>query len=128
RATAARAPYLQWGHFAGATASPPMGNLAWHMMFKQDADQLPGAMADYRGWALAALDVLERGLAGRDYLLGGELSGADIMMGYTVIVAKWLGLVDERHANVAGYLARLQERPALRATVLRRPPSPSPPR
>src|SRR5262249_46731094 len=128
RGTGGRPPCLRGVPCAEAPASPPMGNMAWHMMFRQDADQLPGAMADYRGWALAALDVLERGLAGRDYLLGGELSGADIMMGYTVIVAKWLGLVDERHANVAGYLARLQERPALRATVLRRPPSPSPPR
>jgi glutathione S-transferase len=116
--TSARGPYLQWIHFAEATAFPPIGNLAWHMMFRQDADQLPGAMADYRGWALGALDVLERALAGKDYLLGGELSGADIMMGYTVICMKWLGLLDERHPNVAGYLARLGERPAFRATVL----------
>ena len=116
--TAARAPYLQWVHFAEATAFPPMGNMAWHMMFRQDADQLPGAMADYRGWALAALDVLERGLAGRDYLLGGELSGADIMMGYTIMCAKWFGLLDERYPNLTRYLARLEERPAFRATVL----------
>jgi len=116
--TSARAAYLQWVHFAEATAFPPLGNIAWHLMFRQDAEQVPGAMADYRGWAQAALDVVERALAGKDYLLGGELSGADIMMGYTVIVAKWLGLVDERHANVAGYVARLEERPAFRATVL----------
>ena len=115
--TSARAAYLQWIHFAEATAFLPITNIGWHTMFRQDADQLPGAMADYRGWALAALDVVERALAGKDYLLGGELSGADIMMGYTVICAKWLGLVDERHPNVTGYLARLEERPAFRATV-----------
>jgi len=116
--TAARAPYLQWVHFAEATAFPPMGNMAWHMMFRQDADQLPGAMADYRGWALAALDVLERGLAGRDYLLGGELSGADIMMGFTVMCAKWFGFLDQRYPNINAYLARLEERPAFRKTVV----------
>jgi len=115
--TAARAPYLQWVHFAEATAFPPMGNMAWHMIFKQDADQLPGPMADYRSSALAALDVVERGLAGRDYLLGGELSGADIMMGYTVMCAKWFGLLDERYPNITAYLARLEERPAFRNTV-----------
>ena len=116
--TAARAAFLQWVHFAEATAFPPLGNMAWHTLFRQDADQLQSAMADYRGWALAALDVVERALAGRDYLLGGELSGADIMMGYTVVCAKWFGLLDERQPNLAGYLARLEERPAFRTTVL----------
>ena len=32
--------------------------------------RLAGAMEDYRGWARAALDVLERGLNGKQYLLG----------------------------------------------------------
>jgi glutathione S-transferase len=116
--TAARAAFLQWVHFAEATAFPPIANMAWHTMFRRDADQIPGAMADYRGWTLAALDVLERALAGRDYLLGDELSGADIMMGYTVICAKWFGLLDERHPNLSAYLGRLEERPAFRRTVL----------
>lgn len=115
---AQRAEFLQWVHFAEATAFPPLGNIAWHAMFKRDADQVPGAMADYRSWALAALDVLERALAGKLYLLGSELSGADIMMGFTVICAKWFGLLDDRYPNVTAYLARLEERPAFRKTVL----------
>ncbi len=114
----ARATFLQWIHFAEATAFPPLGNMAWHTIVKQDADQVPGAMADYRGWALAALDVVERALAGKHYLLGGELSGADIMMGYTVLCAKWFGLLDERYPNVTAYLARLADRPAFQKTAL----------
>ena len=40
------------------------------------------------------------------------------MMGYTVLCAKWFGLLDERYPNVTAYLARLAERPAFRKTAL----------
>src|SRR5262245_41023845 len=62
--TPERAAFLQWVHFAEATAFPPLGNIAWHR-FKQDAESIPDAIADYRRWATAALDVLERALAGK---------------------------------------------------------------
>jgi len=111
--TPLRGPYLQWVHFAEGTAFPALGNLAWHM-FKGDADKVPEAIADYRGWAAAALDVLERTLAGKDYLLGSEFSGADIMMGYTLACAKWFGLLGSEYPNLATYLSRLEARPAFR--------------
>jgi len=57
----------------------------------------PRSLADYRGWAEASLDTLERTLRDRDFLLGVEFSAADIMVGYTVLVAKALGLVGEPH-------------------------------
>ena len=112
-----RGPFLQWVHFAEATAFPPLGTMAWHMLFRQDADKIPDAMADYRGLAIAALDVLERALAGKTYLLGDALSGADVMMGYTLLVAKWFGLLGDGHPNVSAYLARLEARPALQKAL-----------
>jgi glutathione S-transferase len=108
--TPLRGPFLQWVHFAEGTAFPPLGNIAWHT-FKQDLDSIPDAIADYRRWAAAALDVLEQALSGKDYLLGAELSGADIMMGYTVQCAKWFGLLTDTHPNLVAYLARLEARP-----------------
>ena len=114
--TPLRGPFLQWVHFAEATAFPPLGNIAWHM-FKQDADSIPDAIADYRRWAGAALDVLEQALSGNEYLLGAEFSGADIMMGYTVQCAKWFGLLTDSYPNLAGYLARLETRPAFQKAL-----------
>ena len=111
-----RAKFLQWVHFAEGTAFPGLGNVAWHM-FKQDADRMPEAIADYRGWATAALDLLERELAGKQYLLGGEFSGADIMMGYTVACAQWFTILGADHPNVTAYLGRLQARPALQKAL-----------
>jgi len=112
-----RGRFLQWVHFAESTAFAPLGNIAWHLMQRKDADQIPTAMADYREWAIAALDVLERALADGPYLLGEELSGADVMMGYTVQVAHWFQLVGPRHARVAAYLERLAARPAFQRTI-----------
>jgi glutathione S-transferase len=112
-----RGPFLQWVHFADATAFTGLGNIAWHTRFKQDAERVADALVDYRGWAEASLDAVERNLRGQDFLLGAEFSAADIMVGYTVLVAKALGLVGERHAAVDAYLARLTERPAFRRAL-----------
>jgi glutathione S-transferase len=111
--TPQRGPFLQWVHFAEGTAFPPLGNLAWHM-FKNDADSMPDAISDYRGWATAALDLLEQTLAGKEYLLGADFSGADIMMGYTLQCAKWFGLLSDDYPNLAAYLERLAARPPFR--------------
>jgi glutathione S-transferase len=112
-----RAAFLQWIHFAEATAFTGLGNLAWHTRVRQDAEALPEALADYRGWALAALDVVERALAGREFLLGDEFSGADIMLGYSLLVARAFGVLGERHPATDAYLTRLTRRPALRSAL-----------
>ena len=112
-----RGPFLQWIHFADSTLFIGLGNISWHTRFQQDAEAVADAIADYARWAEAALDTLERALDGRPFLLGEELSGADIMVGYSVLVAKALGRVGERHAQVDAYLARLTERPALRKAL-----------
>jgi glutathione S-transferase len=72
-----RGPFLQWVHFADATAFTGLGNIAWHTRFKEDAESVADALADYRGWAEASLDALERTLRDRDFLLGAELRSPD---------------------------------------------------
>jgi len=112
-----RGPFLQWVHFAEATAFPPLGTIIRHALFTQDADTIPTAMADYRNSARATLDVLERALSGREYLVGTELSGADIMMGFTLEAAKWLGVLTDAHPAVMAYLTRLEARPAFQKAL-----------
>lgn len=113
-----RGPFLQWVHFAEATAFSGLGNIAWHTMFRQDAEKLPEAIADYRTWAAAGLDTLESALAGREYVLGAEFSGADIMLGYTVLIARSFGVLSaQTHPNVDGYLERLTARPSFRKAL-----------
>ena len=112
-----RGPYLQWVHFAEATAFPPIGDIARHTMFLPEAERIPQVATDGRARAKNALDVLERALAGKDYLVGEELSGADIMMGYFLMAARMLGLIGADYPNVSAYWDRLAARPALQKAL-----------
>lgn len=112
-----RAKYLQWVHFAEATAFPPIGDIARHTMFLPEADRIPQVAADGRVRAKNALDVLEKALNGKEYLVGNQLSGADIMMGYFLMAARMLGCVGAEHPNIAAYWERLAARPGFQKAL-----------
>jgi glutathione S-transferase len=76
-----------------------------------------GALADYRVWVEAALDVLERHLVGNEFALGAEFSGADVMLGYTLLVARYMNVLGARHPAADSYLGRLLTRPAFRKAL-----------
>jgi glutathione S-transferase len=110
--------WLQWVHFAEATAFPPIGTIVWHTLYKQDADRVPTVIDDARTRARTTLGVVERVLAGQDHILGAAFSAADVMMGFTLVAARVVGVLDEGFPNLRAYLARLAARPAfVRATA-----------
>jgi glutathione S-transferase len=111
-----RGPFLQWMHFAEATAFPPLGVIVWHAVYQGDADANPGAIAGARERADASFTFLERELGAKDHLLG-DFSAADVMMGFTLLAARLLGVLDERHPRLGAYLARLERRPALQRAL-----------
>jgi glutathione S-transferase len=115
--SASRGPFLQWVHFAEATLFTGLGNIAWHRRYKQDAEAIADAVRDYQGWTEACLASLERQLDGKPFVLGADFSGADIMLGYSLLVAKAFGALGESFPLVNAYLGRLTERPALRTAL-----------
>jgi len=44
-------------------------------------------------------------------------SAADVMMGFTLVAARLLGVLDDRFPSLIAYLARLQARPAFQRTL-----------
>jgi glutathione S-transferase len=112
-----RGPFLQWMHFAEATVFPPVGVIVWHTLYQRDADEIPGVIASARERARGGFDFVEKGLAGKSYLLGEEFSAADIMMGFTLVAARTLAVLDESYPGITAYLARLEARPAFRKAV-----------
>jgi len=112
-----RGPYLQWVHFAEATALPPIGDLTRHTILLPEAARLPKVAEDGRVRAINALNVVERALGGKQYLVGDEFSGADIMMGYFLMAARMLGVVGTAHPNVGAYWERLAARPGLQTAL-----------
>src|SRR5262249_58223908 len=93
------------------------GPLARHTMFLPEAERVPQVAADGRVRAKNALAVLERELAGKEYLVGSELSGADIMMGYFLMAARMVGVIGAEHPNISTYWERLAARPAFQKAL-----------
>ena len=60
------------------------------------------------------LGAVEMHMEGREYL-AGEFTAADIMTGHACSVAARLGADVSALPNVAAYIARIEERPALQA-------------
>jgi glutathione S-transferase len=113
-----RPRFLQWVHFAEATAFPPIGTIVWHTLYKQDAERLPTVIEDARARARTTLGVVERALEGRAHLLGDAFSAADVMMGFTLAAATAVGVLDDAFPALRAYLGRLAARPAfVRATA-----------
>jgi glutathione S-transferase len=112
-----RAAFLQWVHFAESTAFPPLGIVVWLTLYRNDAERHAAVIEDARGRAAMGLDFLARELGEKPYLLGDDFSAADVMMGFTLIAARLLGVLDERFPTLQRYVARLEERPALRKAL-----------
>jgi glutathione S-transferase len=112
-----RAAFLQWVHFAESTAFPPLGIVVWLTLYRDDAAAHPVVVEDARARATRGFDYVERELDGKDYLLGDAFSAADIMMGFTLIAASLLGVVDERYPAIQAYLGRLGARPAFQTAA-----------
>jgi glutathione S-transferase len=107
-----RGQFLQWIHFAEATLMPPVVDVFRHTRLKPEPERIPAVVIDARTRAAAILTVVERAIEGKEYLLGKDFTGADVMMGYSLQVADWLGLLTETYPNLRAYLGRLKGRPA----------------
>ena len=110
--TPERGTFLQWVHFSEATLFPPLGEIAWSTLFAPEDKRNPAAAEDARKRATATLAVLEKALDGKDYLLGSEFSAADVMMGYSLMAAQYLGALGDGFPELRAYMARLADRPA----------------
>jgi glutathione S-transferase len=108
-----RALYLQWLHFAESTAFPPIGIVIWLTLYRADSASHPDLLRDAVGRAASGLEFLENHFGSGPWLLGDDFTAADIMMGFTLLAAQAVGVLDARFPVTAAYLGRLFERPSL---------------
>lgn len=112
-ATAAYDTYVQWLHFAeGSAMLPLMLNLYVGRLGNAGAPLHPrieSELANYLGY-------LNDALAQSPYLLGEELSGADIQMSFIGEIAKAQGKLPA-YPNLAAWVQRFQARPAYRKAL-----------
>ncbi|HEX2558570.1 glutathione S-transferase [Phenylobacterium sp.] len=105
--------YVQWLHYAEGSAMLPL-MLFMYVMRLGEAGQplhprIESEIANHLGY-------VEQALAGQDFLLGAELTGADIQMSFIAEVAGAFGKLPS-YPNLEAWLKRLQGRPAYRAAL-----------
>ena len=112
-ATATYDKYVQWLHFAeGSAMLPLMLNLYVGRLGEAGAPLHPrieSELANYLGY-------LNDVLADSPYLVGDELSGADIQMSFIGEIAKAQGKL-QAYPNLEAWVQRFQARPAYRKAV-----------
>jgi glutathione S-transferase len=107
-----RAAYLQWFHFAEATFAMYLSLIAAHAFLLPKEQRSESVAAGAREKANECLALLDRHLEGKEYLVGGKFTAADIMVGYSLLLCSLFGLLPGNHSNVAAYYERLSARPA----------------
>jgi glutathione S-transferase len=104
--------YLQWSWFAEATFARPLGDIAQHTIVRPEAQRMPAVVDDAKLRTLVCLDALEPAVPKGQYVVNGNFTAADIMMGYTLYLARRFGVLNaSNYPNVNAYLARLDTHP-----------------
>jgi glutathione S-transferase len=112
-ATRAYDEYVQWLHYAeGSAMLPLLLNMYVQRLGEAGAPLHPRIDSEIANH----LGFVDASLAGREYLVGGALSGADIQMSFVGEVA---GAFGRRGAypNLDAWSARLHARPAFQKTL-----------
>ncbi len=117
--TPEHARYLYWLHFAEATFMPPLGNIAQHAFIRPIEQRIPQLVTESQARAKKILAHLERALAGKTFICGDELTAADTMLGYSLLLCKMFGLLSDDTPNVAAYFGRLAARPGFQKATAR---------
>ena len=115
-----RARMWQWLCFEQYNLEPNVATVRFwlHSLHKTEAE-LGEKLTDKRRLGFAALDVLERGLTGRDYLVANRYTLADIGLYAYTHVAEEGGFPLERYPAIRGWCARIAARPTYRPITAR---------
>ena len=112
-ASASYDKYVQWLHFAeGSAMLPLMLNLYVGRLGDAGAPLHPRIESEVANYLGYLNDVLGQA----PYLVGDELSGADIQMSFIGEIAKAQGKL-QAYPNLAAWVANFQARPAYRKAV-----------
>jgi glutathione S-transferase len=107
--------YIYWLHYAEGSASLPFVIDPIAKSFGKMATPLQRRV-DYE--LDLNLGFIDHCLAGKDYLLGGELTAADVQMSFVGELAVTF-LDTSPYANLDAWVSRFQARPAYRAALER---------
>ena len=120
--------YLYWLHFSEGSLMPP---LLLRLVFERVkkarvpffVKPITKAVADkvlteYVNPNInRLLDFIEASLKGKNWFLGDQLSGADILMSFPLETSLARGLVNEHYTCIQSYVERIHEQPGYQAAL-----------
>ena len=106
------ASYINWLFHSDATITFPQTIMIRYTLLESDERKLPQAVADYRGFFLGRLRLLDAHIKEREYLVDNRFTIADICVGYALFLGEQLNMAKHYSPHVLAYLQRLKTRPA----------------
>lgn len=105
-----RALAYQWACFALSELEPPLGPLGVEQK-RPEPERDHAKIVEAKARFHAAAKAVDAALQGREFLLGAELSVADVVVAAVLSYGKFLGGLDKLPAAEA-YVLRMRSRPA----------------
>jgi glutathione S-transferase len=109
-----RGAYYQWILYAMATLEPCIITFVAHTSKRPERDRLPFVAEDSRAEFLRAAQPVDAVIRNRTFLLGEQISAADIVLGSVMNWAATAKLIDD-FSGLQAYVDRLRARPAFQA-------------
>lgn len=110
-----RSAYLEWLHFAEGTVAMPMLLTLLGPRFG-GLDNLPIMKGFIEGEVSKLLDYIDDHMDGREFLVGDQITGADINMEYLLELGNLINLLAPR-PNAKAYLERLMARESYKKAI-----------
>ena len=110
--TADRALCRQWSWFAEATFARPLGEIVNHNRVAPEGRLVDFVIEDCKARARTCIAAIEDVVAHADYLVGKTFTVADIMTGYSLLLATNFGVLSDDFPHTQAYFERLSQRPA----------------
>ena len=105
--------YRNWLHRADATLTFPLAIMLRYTAVEKPERRLAQAVDDYRTFFRGRARSIESALAdGRDWLVAGRFTIADIAIAYAAFLANSVGAGNELGVATKAWLARCTARPA----------------
>ena len=112
--------YLNWLHRSDATLTFPLAIMLRYSVFPKPEDRKLEIAEDYKLFFLGRARSIEAALSdGREWLVAGRFTMADICIGYSVMLALTLGLKDELGPHTLAWWERLSARDGFTAAKAR---------
>ncbi len=119
---AERAEFLEWLHFAETIGQHLASLTQQHIVLREAWMRSPTVMRLEAKRLEKVLEVVERVVSQRDYLLSSGFSAVDTNIGYGVMIARRF-VPEDLLPGVGAYYHRLSSRPAFRRAVDRDGPA-----